>query len=110
MNQQFPHCDPRILHAPGECNYCDANPEWQELRKAWNIAFTGHSADLALGEYLAPKQPCPAEAARGLDNLERWGGNVPVKEPKESETSLLGEVLNLLKIFRRGPKAGGGPC
>lgn len=40
---RFPHCDQRILHAPGECEYCDANPQWQELRKAWGIAFTGHT-------------------------------------------------------------------
>lgn len=39
---RYPHCDPRILHKPGECEYCDKSPEWQELRKAWGIAFTGH--------------------------------------------------------------------
>lgn len=38
----FPHCDQRVLHAPGECEFCDACPEWQALRKAWGIAFTGH--------------------------------------------------------------------
>lgn len=37
----FPHCDQRVLHAPGECEFCDACPEWQALRKAWGIAFTG---------------------------------------------------------------------
>jgi len=39
---RFPHCDQRILHSPGECEFCDAAPEWQQLRKAWGIAFTGH--------------------------------------------------------------------
>lgn len=39
---QFPHCDSRILHAPGECEFCDRRSEWQELREAWGIAFTGH--------------------------------------------------------------------
>lgn len=39
---RFPHCDQRILHAPGECEFCDACPQWQQLRKAWGIAFTGH--------------------------------------------------------------------
>jgi hypothetical protein len=38
---QFPHCDGRILHAPGVCTYCDMHPEWQELRLAWGINFTG---------------------------------------------------------------------
>jgi len=39
---QFPHCDQRILHAPGECEFCDRHPGWQQLRQAWGIAFTGH--------------------------------------------------------------------
>ncbi len=40
----FPHCDQRILHAPEDnCEYCNECPEWQALRKAWGIAFTGHS-------------------------------------------------------------------
>lgn len=39
---RFPHCDSRILHRAGECEYCDAHPEWQALRVAWGIAFTGH--------------------------------------------------------------------
>jgi len=39
---QFPHCDQRVLHALGECEYCDRHPEWQALREAWGIAFTGH--------------------------------------------------------------------
>lgn len=38
---QFPHCDQRILHKPGDCEFCDMRPEWQALRKAWGIAFTG---------------------------------------------------------------------
>lgn len=38
----FPHCDQRILHAPGECEYCNDHPDWQALREAWGIAFTGH--------------------------------------------------------------------
>jgi hypothetical protein len=39
---RFPHCDPRALHQPSECQYCDLYPEWQALREAWGIAFTGH--------------------------------------------------------------------
>jgi len=39
----FPHCDQRILHAPGECEHCDTQQEWQELRQSWGIAFTGHT-------------------------------------------------------------------
>lgn len=36
---QYPHCDPRILHAPGTCEYCDQSG-LQEVREAWGIAFT----------------------------------------------------------------------
>lgn len=41
---RFPHCDQRILHAPEDrCEFCNMHPEWQALRKAWGIAFTGHT-------------------------------------------------------------------
>ena len=69
----FPHCDQRILHRPGTCRYCDMNPEWQELRIAWGIAFSGEEPDNT--------QPiaCPADLAvmmgrRGDYNT--WGGNI----------------------------------
>lgn len=39
--KQFPHCDSRVLHAPGKCEFCDKHPDWQDLRLAWGIAFTG---------------------------------------------------------------------
>lgn len=70
--RQFPHCDQRILHAPGECRYCDSQSEWQALRVAWGIAFTGKPA--AEGEL-----PCPADHARG-DQHQLWPGNRPTKE------------------------------
>jgi len=75
MIHQFPHCDQRILHAPGECEYCDGHLEWQELRTAWGIAFTGHIPD---GEWI--KMPCPADADRpagSSSDHRRWGGNKP---------------------------------
>ena len=65
--EQFPHCDQRILHAPGECGYCDAHPDWQALRAAWGIAFTGWTPEEA-------ELPCPADHARG-DQHQLWGGN-----------------------------------
>ncbi len=64
----FPHCDPKILHAPGKCTYCDDCKEWQELRKVWNIAFTGDSNPEG-------KIIDPAEAERPLEIINRWGGN-----------------------------------
>ncbi len=72
-NIQFPHCEPRILHAPGECEFCDRHPEWQELRKHWGIAFTGKTPVLK-----GPQQmelPCPADFNRGATHTQ-WGGNV----------------------------------
>jgi hypothetical protein len=64
---QFPHCDPRILHAPGECEYCDNHQEWQALRQAWGIAFTNYEPE-------GSELPCPANAARG-DGCNSWYGN-----------------------------------
>jgi hypothetical protein len=65
---QFPHCDARILHAPGECVYCDQHPDWQALRASWGIAFTGWTPD-------EKELPCPADHARGNTHT-KWGGNV----------------------------------
>lgn len=67
---QFPHCDARVLHAPGECEYCDGHEEWQKLRETWDISFTGHNDKLV---------PCPADMARG-DGHMRWGGNLAVRD------------------------------
>jgi hypothetical protein len=71
---QFPHCDQRILHGPRDgCGYCDAHPEWQELREAWSIAFTGHPPEPG-------GLPCPADAARppgSAADHRLWGGNKP---------------------------------
>jgi hypothetical protein len=65
---RFPHCDQRILHARGECRWCDLHPEWQALRVAWGIAFTGYTPE---GKEL----PDPATAARGTASLNSWDGN-----------------------------------
>lgn len=42
LHMQYPHCEARILHAPGECKYCDQHSDWQQLRVTWGIAFSGH--------------------------------------------------------------------
>lgn len=74
---QFPHCDSRVLHAPGECQHCDKFSEWQALRMAWGIAFTGWEPE-------DKELPDPAAAARGLTNVNRWGGNIA--RPKRTVT------------------------
>jgi hypothetical protein len=71
----FPHCDQRVLHAPGECEYCDRSPEWQQLRVDWGIAFTGHPP---VGEQIS----CPSDFRRGLRQAEVWPGNRPSGYPE----------------------------
>lgn len=79
--EQFPHCDPRVLHAPEDnCEFCNRHPEWQELRKVWGIAFTGHSYDSKGNPYLDEQGgvilPCPAQYNRGMTSVNGWHGNV----------------------------------
>lgn len=64
-----PHCDSSILHAPGECRYCDMYPEWQEYRKVARIAFTNEMAE--------GKAPCPSVWYRSPEVRDLWHGNVP---------------------------------
>jgi hypothetical protein len=69
---QFPHCDSLVLHAPGECEYCDLFPYLQVVREHWKIAFSGYEPD-------EKELPCPADFQRpGKSQL--WGGNVAKKE------------------------------
>ena len=65
---QFPHCDQRILHAPGECEFCDKYVSWQDLRIAWGIAFTGYEPE-------NKELPCPSQIHRTLETIEKWPGN-----------------------------------
>lgn len=87
----IPHCDSRILHAPGECAYCDGRPEWQQERLRMCIAFTGHAP-------LPGQDPCPADESRPPNSPadhRRWAGNKPTTAtgdpswPAESFASLV---------------------
>lgn len=88
---QFPHCDARVLHAPGECEFCDRYPEWQDLRKRWGIAFTGHEPlTRDYGTSQRTQLPCPADFNRpptgeGSDH-RRWAGNVATTQAPVNET------------------------
>ena len=62
-----PHCDSRILHMPGSCQFCDLHPEYHTARKMWGINFTG--------QYDEDKLPCPSEVDRVLEDIEQWGPN-----------------------------------
>lgn len=70
-----PHCDADVVHAPGECVFCDVTPGLQESRAADGIAYTGH-------EPVGDQLPCPSDARRGLAGAHVWGGNRPVTEDK----------------------------
>jgi len=61
------HCDQSILHAPGECQYCDHYPEAQAFREFWRINFTGHHDD--------NKAPCPSTYFRSDATRDLWPGN-----------------------------------
>lgn len=88
-NTTWPHCDQRVLHAPGECEYCDKHGELQAVRESWGINFTGH--------HDPEKYLCPAEDARSLSVIERWGGNVKApKIPTQAEMEAAREELERL--------------
>lgn len=78
-----PHCDQRVLHAPGVCEFCDEYPDWQKLRVAQGINFTG--------EYDPERSPDPATWARPQSQLERWHGNVPETPARKAERATLHE-------------------
>lgn len=67
-----PHCDQAILHAPGECQYCDRHPDWQALRQLWGIAFTGHQPRIMQGWH---EIACPSDINRPGAAADRWPGN-----------------------------------
>lgn len=92
--QGAPHCDAAVLHAPGECEYCDGYPDWQMLRKRWGINFTGH--------HEPDKATCPAELRRPVETINRWGGNRPKKEG-----ALLQNIVEEHKLDDSGNPAGG---
>ena len=67
----MPHCDPRVLHKPGECGICDHYPELQDARRKMMISFTGYSEE--------DFGPCPADFIR-KETHSLWPGNRPWRE------------------------------
>lgn len=63
----MPHCDSRILHSPGACEYCDQYPEWQQARVVWRMNFSDTSDPELL--------PCPSTTTRSAAVRDLWGGN-----------------------------------
>lgn len=72
LRVQFPHCDHRVLHEPGKCEYCDVHPDWQQERADKKVNFTGISDP--------SKTTCPSDEARGLGGAHVWGGNRPASK------------------------------
>lgn len=76
------HCDPLVLHQPGDCVHCDKYTDLQRHRLAAGIKFTGKDDRLVLGSPHYVREdlmPCPAEVKRGAD-CQVWPGNAPKKE------------------------------
>lgn len=81
----FPHCDPRVLHAPGECYYCDQLPDVQRAREGWGINFTGHADP--------EKLTCPAELQRDKKKINRWYGNIAKTKKQLSKEDVMNKLL-----------------
>lgn len=78
-----PHCDDLVLHAPGECRFCDHFPARQQERVDAGINFTGqHDPD---------KDPCMSEVNRPLEKINRWPGNIPQPKGQNIQT-WMGEI------------------
>jgi hypothetical protein len=92
---QFPHCDRSVLHAPSECEFCDRSPDWQALRVAWGIAFTGHAPERTSPH--GPMQvPCPSDQRRETGQAHTWGGNRPTNvDVPQTETFASGVMYRV---------------
>lgn len=72
------HCDSRVLHAPGECEYCDEYPKAQQRRIDLGVNFTSDNPDPNL-------KPCPAIQERDWYKINGWAGNQPFREDMTDE-------------------------
>lgn len=106
---RFPHCDQRVLHAPGECKFCDDCSLLQFVRHAWGINFTGHhQIETDNGTAMLP---CPAEVSRPLDLINRWGGNTArtVAQVTKDEAQMKKDMEKLVSdVIAKFRKAGEG--
>lgn len=99
MLEQPPHCDQRVLHGPNDgCEFCNRHPEWQALREAWGIAFSGHKPKKihVYGDNYNLELPCPADYNRppgSSSDHRRWGGNV-------AQTSRHDSFLDLGRVVK----------
>lgn len=68
--REYPHCDDKVLHARGDCRYCSLAQyeRLHALRAEMSIAHSGAMVE-------TDQDPCPSEAYRPADIIERWPGN-----------------------------------
>jgi hypothetical protein len=95
----IPHCDDLVLHAHGECQYCDKHPRWQAARVRHHIAFTGQQPKPG-------QRACPAEVLRPAEKINRWYGNVA--QPAEGFTGIICDRCGDLIDGFRGEHATAG--
>ena len=72
----FPHCDTRVLHAPGKCVHCDHYPTLQHVRINNAIPFSGEKFRGEFGKSILP----PDEYTRTREDIDAWGGNKAVEK------------------------------
>ena len=82
----YPHCNSEVLHAPGDCFYCDLYPSRQAQRQASNTPFTPMEANGWSGNV----------AVKAGESHTHMGatyvvGSVPEEEPRRR--SLLARLL-----------------
>lgn len=84
---RWPHCDARILHAVGECEYCDMAKDLQSERETLDVSNTGKTNR---------RWPCPADLARKPEQYNAWSGNRPENaEAKVARNRWLQELERL---------------
>jgi hypothetical protein len=96
---QFPHCDSSVLHAPGECRFCDGHRDWQAYREGARINFTGHADE--------GKAPCPSEHFRPAETRDRWPGNVAAPEGEPVPSYWPPELLEAIDLGASSPGSYG---
>jgi hypothetical protein len=98
----MPHCDARVLHAPGDCVFCDNYPQWQDYRILTGVKFTGQA--VTYGDDWST--PCPSDFHRGTGGAHVWPGNTP--EGYGHNYELLAEVDTQVENSKNSEKATGG--
>jgi hypothetical protein len=93
-----PHCDPFVLHLPGNCEFCAGRTDLQTYRLVNKIS---HTDSEVVEEGF---EPCPALQRRDKENIENWPGNRPENEQRKHERA---EHFDRLDVFLKERGLGG---